>query len=216
MEKKIYLQKIGDVDGKILNYLQKRLNRIFKNYFILVDTLPNIFHLDESEYVMDRKQYYGKSILKDLEQFVKSNEYFSTLGILDKDIYSISKNKKPYQFVFGLARTRVNIDTTGVAIISITRLREKFYNRSKKKRKEGKRILKEALHEFGHTFSLKHCTNNCVMQFSKSVTYVDKKPFKFCKSCQQKLNNFFNISKSSKFEIYYLIKLKNYITKKLN
>ncbi len=216
MEKKVYLVQIGDLDGKILQYLQKHLNRFFKNFIVSVDILPKMFPLDETDYILERQQYYGKSILRKLEYYVKSNKLFCTLGILDKDIFSISKNKKPYHFVFGLARTRKDLDSPGVSIVSITRLREQFYNRRTKKKREQKRILKEAIHEIGHTLGLHHCDNDCVMQFSSSVYYVDKKPSKFCKACQKELNIFFNVIKSSKFETVYLIKLKNYINKKLN
>ena len=72
-------------------------------------------------------------------------------------------------------------------MISIIRLRELFYDREENKFLEGKRILKEALHEIGHTFSLKHCKNNCVMKYSNHLMEVDEKPAKFCSSCSKKL-----------------------------
>ena len=49
------------------------------------------------------------------------------------------------------------------------------------------RILKETIHELGHTFGLKHCHNNCVMRFSNSLADTDKKPVKFCASCLKQL-----------------------------
>ena len=48
------------------------------------------------------------------------------------------------------------------------------------------RILKEAIHELGHTFSLKHCQNKkCVMCFSNNIEEVDIKKSEFCEDCEK-------------------------------
>ncbi|MBD3342132.1 MAG: archemetzincin, partial [Candidatus Lokiarchaeota archaeon] len=53
-----------------------------------------------------------------------------------------------------------------------------------------KRILKEAIHELGHTFNLKHCKSKCVMQFSESLYEADKKPLEYCSTCKKHLRYF--------------------------
>ena len=108
------------------------------------------------------------------------------LGILDEDIYSRFLN-----FVFGIAE-RNKQGGPGFSLISVTRLNEKVYRRPENESLFELRTLKEALHELGHTFSLTHCDNKCVMQFSNCLADTDKKPPKLCNSCLIHLQEFFN------------------------
>ena len=46
------------------------------------------------------------------------------------------------------------------------------------------RIFKEAIHELGHTFNLRHCRNaSCVMHYCRGVREVDRKSNQFCRYC---------------------------------
>lgn len=48
------------------------------------------------------------------------------------------------------------------------------------------RLAKEAIHELGHTFGLRHCHNwNCVMSSSHAVERLDIKSAAFCPGCKQ-------------------------------
>lgn len=50
------------------------------------------------------------------------------------------------------------------------------------------RIIKEAVHELGHTFGLAHCQcPTCVMFFSNSLKDTDCKGEQFCMKCLTKL-----------------------------
>jgi len=97
-------------------------------------------------------------------------------------------------FIFGVATSPKHPlkDYPGSAIVSVARLRESFYFRDERNDLIRNRVLKEAVHEIGHTFGLKHCENNCVMQFSESITYVDNKPLQFCTDCTEVLEDFTN------------------------
>jgi archaemetzincin len=50
------------------------------------------------------------------------------------------------------------------------------------------RLVKEAAHELGHTFGLRHCPDwRCVMSSSHGVELLDVKGAEFCGSCRKKV-----------------------------
>ena len=47
------------------------------------------------------------------------------------------------------------------------------------------RVVKEAIHELGHTFNLRHCQDpKCIMHYCRSVEDVDRKSDQLCRYCQ--------------------------------
>ena len=94
------------------------------------------------------------------------------LGITSVDLFAPGLN-----FVFG----RALLGGKG-CVISIARLQHS----------EGGifagRIVKEAVHELGHTLGLDHCRNaRCVMFFSNSIADTDRKGDWFCDRCRADL-----------------------------
>lgn len=82
-----------------------------------------------------------------------------------------------FAFVFGLA----NAGASG-AVVSIHRLaatdEDLFLDR----------VVKECVHELGHTWGLGHCPDPaCVMHFSNSLAETDLKGATFCESCRASL-----------------------------
>lgn len=72
------------------------------------------------------------------------------------------------------------------AVISLARLRQEFYQLPANKTILINRVIKEAIHELGHTFGLVHCSDSqCVISFSPNVLSVDHKGNNFCLSCQE-------------------------------
>jgi archaemetzincin len=189
MKKIIYLQRIGDIDPRILIDLQKNLKWFFKKNNIKINILPEKLPLLESEYGPYRRQYDASKVNKRLITHVNNKNYYRILGVMDVDISSRLLKKKHPNFLFGIADMPKN-KFFGRALISVTRLREKFYRRSENLAQFELRVLKEAIHELGHTFGLKHCENLCVMRASNSLDDTDKKPSYFCEACLKKLNSF--------------------------
>jgi len=99
------------------------------------------------------------------------------LAVVREDLFVPGLN-----FVFGLAGDKY-------AIISLARLDPRFYGQE-----DGElfreRMIKEAIHELGHTFGLAHCPNRrCVMSFSNSIGEVDGKTSEFCEGCRAELTH---------------------------
>jgi Peptidase family M54 len=71
------------------------------------------------------------------------------------------------------------------AVVSTYRLRQEFYGLPPDPRLLAERLLKESVHELGHTLNLRHCDDyRCVMAPSHSVEYVDLKSSRFCPACR--------------------------------
>lgn len=188
MKRTIGLLKIGDITQSVLVKLRKNLERSFKGFDLSINIIQDPIPLEKAQYNPKRKQYNASKVLTKILYFSQKKQFFRILGVIDEDIYS-----KPLNFVFGLAinpKIRIS-EFPVVALISITRLRENFYRRAENNVLFELRILKEAIHELGHTISLEHCDKYCIMRFSNSLADTDKKPPKFCESCQKKLVNFF-------------------------
>lgn len=185
--KPIYLQAIGRVNGEILKHLREDLRKQFDKFNFSIEIVKEAIPLKSSEYKESRKQYEGDFILDRLFQYSVERQFFRTLGILDVDIYSGSFN-----FNFGISTAPNNelLKYYGSCIISITRLRQEFYGYDKNYSLFRSRILKEAVHELGHTLGLSHCKNQCIMRFSNQLSHTDQKPMNFCNTCNKKLSRF--------------------------
>jgi archaemetzincin len=84
-------------------------------------------------------------------------------------------------FVFGEAQLGGDF-----AVVSYHRLRNAAYGLPPDPPRESNRLLKEALHELGHTLGLVHCSSlDCVMHTSTYVEDIDLKEAMFCLSCRE-------------------------------
>jgi archaemetzincin len=149
---------VGSLDPTIIEYLTQLISKRFKVMIQYRSSVPiNAFEEDKS-----RGQYLSKDILEVLAR-MRGSDDDALLGIAAVDLYIPSLN-----FVFGQADP-----ASMVAVISVTRLRPSFYGLQDDDRVLHLSAGKEAVHELGHLFRLKHCVNpRCVMFFSKNVQKV--------------------------------------------
>jgi archaemetzincin len=123
-----------------------------------------------------RGQCHSTAILKRLRK-LPTAESWRVLGVTDADLFI-----PILTFVFGEAQLGP-ADAT-VAVASMYRLRQEFYGMPPDPETLSARLLKESLHELGHTFGLRHCSDyRCVMSSSPAVENIDLKLAQFCPSC---------------------------------
>jgi archaemetzincin len=167
--KPIQLIPLG-VGLDLLEQVAASLARIFRTPCrIRPEAIDLTFALDER-----RGQYYSTAILQKLDQM--SAPGTRLLAVTDADLYV-----PVLTYVFGEAQ----LDGT-CAIVSTARLKDEFYGLPPSPELLRERLLKEAAHEIGHTFGLRHCVDwNCVMASSHAVEILDVKGAEFCKSCRK-------------------------------
>jgi len=121
----------------------------------------------------ERNQYHSTRLLERL-----TREYATglrILGITSHDLFV-----PVLTFVFGEAQV------SGLsAVVSTFRLREELYGLPGDGALLLDRLTKEAVHELGHTFGLRHCDDwTCVMASSNSVERLDIRTTSFCEKCR--------------------------------
>jgi archaemetzincin len=172
-QEKICVLAIGKLDSTVLDKLAADLERTFERK-VEITRIP----LDlEFAYNPERKQYHSSTVLERLRQ-MGPEDCGRTLGIVDVDLYVPDLN-----FVFGEANV-----VTKTAVIAKERLKPEYYGLAEDPTLLGERILKESVHELGHTYGLGHCSDRkCVMRFSNSLADTDFKSSSFCKNCKGNL-----------------------------
>jgi len=165
----ISLVPVGRVDRALLKPLAEGLTQRLR---VACSIQPDGL---EAEFAFNplRRQYHSTEILKKLLQKPPS-ESWKVLGVTEMDLYI-----PILTFVFGEAQV-----SDGGAVVSTHRLRQEFYGLPADQELLRGRLLKEALHELGHTYGLRHCADYlCVMSASHGVERIDLKRAEFCLAC---------------------------------
>jgi archaemetzincin len=164
---------IGEVDETLLLFLRKSISQAFK-----IQSRIRNGRFDVSlVYDPARNQYNSTGLLLQLIND-PSPETSRILGVTELDLFI-----PIFTFLFGEAQ----LNGVG-ALVSTHRLQNQFYGIPEDKDLLKNRLLKEGLHELGHTFGLIHCfTLKCVMKSSTYVEEIDQKSINFCRLCQQKI-----------------------------
>lgn len=171
-ERQIGLVPVGRVEARMLDFLKVNLEEHFQNKVLVCHPL------DEPAYAYDpkRKQYRSTAILDQLIGYGKG-VCECALGVVGVDLFVPGLS-----FIFGEADV-----VNQVAVISLARLDQRFYRLPEDYNIFLERALKEATHELGHTYGLRHCPEvECVMFFSNSLADTDRKKATFCPVCEKK------------------------------
>ena len=167
----ITLKSLGNIADEVMEELKGRVGGVFH---CPVETKAGCSDLAQA-YDPQRKQYFSSKLLDSLK---KSERKERMVGITDVDLYVPRLN-----YVFGEADM-----VSGIAIVSLFRLRQEYYGLAPDEALFLERATKEIVHELGHTFGLRHCPNNkCVMHFSNSLADTDLKEAHFCDKCRPKI-----------------------------
>lgn len=169
----IQLLRIGDVEHRILADLSAGLAAEFR---VRCEILP--VALDpEFAFHVERQQYHSTELFRRMRSFAGPGTW-RLLGVTRMDLYI-----PILTFVFGEAQVG---DTC--AIVSFHRLHQEFYGLPADPCLLGERLLKEAVHELGHTLELSHCDDyRCAMAPSHAVEWIDLKGVAFCVDCRARI-----------------------------
>lgn len=168
----IYMMPLGHVSGPILAALENRIESTFDSQVV---TRVPMFDPHAVAYDSTRNQYNSTQILAALLGEIPPDAT-KAIAVTNLDLFI-----PVLTFVFGEAQLGGR-----VAVASECRLHNRFYGLPEDEDLTSERFEKEAVHELGHVFGLRHCDNPaCVMHASPSIEKVDIKHVELCRSCRR-------------------------------
>lgn len=165
----LYLVALGSVDFQVWPPIETAVAEWLP--FPIARLAP--LEIPESAYQPSRGQYQSVELLKALVQAAPVDTA-RLLGVTEVDLAI-----RVLSFLFGQAQ----LDGT-LGLVSLCRLRQEFYGLPPDEELLRGRAVKEALHELGHTFGLRHCERaECVMSLATHIGLVDRKSERYCARC---------------------------------
>ena len=167
-ENTIILSPIGKKDAALVKLVCRVVTGLFGYETDVVPLLEDVrFSFDPG-----RDQHYSTMILEKLEKMVPAGA-IRVAAITDVDLFI-----PVLTYVYGEAQLRGK-----TCIVSTHRLKEGLSPASPKEVYYF-RVVKEVIHELGHTFGLRHCPNHsCIMHYCRNITDVDNKSEQLCRYC---------------------------------
>jgi archaemetzincin len=168
--KHLCLLPIGNCGEQLLQELGAATGQVFRVPFMVLSHALN----PEAAFHAERQQYHSSEVLAAMQAF-NTNDSWRVLGVTAVDLYI-----PILTFVFGEAQIG-----GPCALVSSYRLRQEFYGLAADAELLRARLLKEAVHEIGHTLELTHCHDyRCAMAASHAVEWIDIKEAWLCPQCQ--------------------------------
>jgi archaemetzincin len=169
----VHLLRVGTLDRSLLEILRCEIPGSLD---VSCEILP--FDLDPTcAYHPERQQFHSSELLQRMHALVRPKDW-CCLAVADVDLYI-----PILKYVFGEAQIG-----GPCAVVSAFRLRQEFYGLERNDALLKERLLKECVHELGHTLDLRHCENyRCAMASSHAVEWIDLRESTLCQSCRGKL-----------------------------
>jgi archaemetzincin len=170
----ILISPVGDLSVELVDAISGEIRRVF-GFTTAVDSILKdlSFALDQN-----RHQHQSTLILEHLSA-IAPTEALKVIAIAQVDL-----------FIPILTHVYGEAQLGGTAcIVSTFRLNEgrSGINVSPK---YIDRIVKEAIHELGHTFNLRHCPeDSCIMHYCRNEEDVDRKSDELCRYCKVMLED---------------------------
>ena len=165
----IILSPIGDVTPDLLDPIREEIKHIYgypTEVLSLLDDLEFAFH-------PNRNQYHSTPILEQLAAKAPENAV-KVLALVEVDLFI-----PILTHVYGEAQLGGK-----ACIVSTIRLNE-GHSYLNTQEPFLSRIVKEAIHELGHTFQLRHCREHtCLMHYCRNESDVDRKSDQLCRYCR--------------------------------
>ena len=169
----LQLLPIGKLEGGLLTDLASALADVF---CVPCEIVRSALDPDFA-FHGERQQYHSSEILAHMQSMVTPSTW-RMLGVCGGDLYI-----PILTFVFGEAQVGGTC-----AVVSLHRLRQEFYGLPADRKLLRARLLKEAVHELGHTLNLTHCDDyQCVMASSHAVEWIDLKESRLCPDCHARI-----------------------------
>ncbi|HET6411898.1 MAG TPA: archaemetzincin family Zn-dependent metalloprotease [Anaeromyxobacter sp.] len=160
----------GALESSLIGHVVKHVSRAFSAEVREVKAPGTPRHAFDPR----RKQHASGEILRWLLPLAP--EGGKVLGVTDRDLFI-----PILTYVFGEAQLG-----GAAAVVSTARLLDELEPAPPRVLRE--RLAKEAVHELGHCFGLRHCpTPGCVMGRSSNVRDVDAKGPGLCPDCRARL-----------------------------
>jgi archaemetzincin len=165
----IIISPIGDFTSDLVDPIREEIKGIYgypTEVLPLLDDLEFAFH-------PTRNQHHSTAILDQLA-LKAPKEAIKVLAITQVDLFI-----PILTHVYGEAQLGGK-----ACIVSTIRLNE-GHNSMNTQEPFFSRIVKEAIHELGHTFKLRHCREHtCLMHYCRNESDVDRKSDQLCRYCK--------------------------------
>ncbi len=165
---RILISPVEALNADLLEAIAAEIERVFGFSTQTAPILQDIsFALDPR-----RHQYHSTAILSRLAA-ARPPDILRILAVTQVDLFIPILTHVYGEALLGGA----------ACIVSTFRLNENPPGRSIT-RKGVNRIVKEAVHEMGHTFNLRHCPDHaCIMHYCRNEDDVDRKSDQLCRYC---------------------------------
>lgn len=168
LKEHILISPIGSLDAKLIKRVGGEVQRIIGYTTRINITLQDI----EFAFDLSRNQHYSTPILQKLAGLVPPRTV-KILAITRVDLFI-----PILTHVYGEAQLGGK-----ACIISTYRLMESLGMGASEMFCQ--RVVKEAIHELGHTFNLRHCKDHaCCMHYCRTIKDVDRKSDQLCRYCK--------------------------------